>query len=60
MSKSVSLKILGRKLVKLDCKILWFDLEMSWMDPVASLLFILIMSNFKKQVTILHVDAPSG
>ena len=46
MSKSVSLKIFRLKLVKLDCIIIQFDLytikkDMSWMEPVACLLFII-------------------
>ena len=46
MSKSVSLKILRLKLVKSECIIMQFDLctikdvAMSWMEPVACLLFI--------------------
>ena len=50
MSKSVSLKMLGLKLVKLDCISILLDsdtikkLEMSWMEPAACLLFIFIFS----------------
>ena len=48
MSKSVSLKILGLKLVKLDCIIYSLiliqlkKLEMSWMKPVTCLLLSFI------------------
>ena len=47
MSKSVSLKFLRLKLVKLECIIMQFDLytikdlAMSWMEPVACILFII-------------------
>ena len=46
MSKSLSLKVLGLKLLKLDCIIILLDLDTnenelykSWMKPVACLLF---------------------
>ena len=46
MSKSLSLKVLGLKLLKLDCIIILRDLDTnenelykSWMKPVACLLF---------------------
>ena len=47
MSKSVSLNILGLKPVKVNCILIYLilielkKLEMSWMKPVACLLFIL-------------------
>ena len=43
VSKSVSRKILGLKMVKLDCITIQFKkLEMSWMEPVVCLLLILV------------------